>query len=644
MSNATIPGAPAGSATQTLYWDGSSWVESPVGSTADSFWGRNTGANNDSYTGSANPTFANGRNGSDTLDGGGGNDVLVGGGSSDRLIGGTGADTLFGGAATVSGTLGSPIFSNLSDSSADTLIGGTGDDTFIIINTGGMIIENADEGTDTVLVGGNALTSYTLVGNVENLALLDPTSATGRAFTGNAGDNSITGGAGADTLIGGDGADVLRGGGGNDRLSDTNGATTMFGEAGADTLTGNLADDSLDGGSENDSITGNGGNDTLLGGTGADTLDGGDGHDSLDGGDGADRLDGGNNNDTILGGAGADTMLGGFGTDSMDGGLGADSLFGGGDADTIVGGGGADTIRGEDGNDVISVSGSGGNVDGGNNDDLIVVGAGTSGYVISGGSGTDTLAFDFDGTVTVSGGSVTGPGGLSVTVSNMELIRLSDGSTVAFGNGSFVVCFAAGTRILTAAGEKPVEALRPGELVATVSGRGAPLQPVVFIGRRRIRLAGHPKARELAPVRVRAGALGAGVPHRDLLVSADHCLFLDGALVPARLLVNGTSVVVEEGLAEVSYVHIELPAHDVVLAEGAAAESWLDAGNRAWFENAPVALLTVTGTLADHATAAAEPCAPVVQAGPRLAAIRDALALRALVTQATGPMPLRRRA
>jgi len=192
-----------------------------------------------------------------------------------------------------------------------------------------------------------------------------------------------------------------------------------------------------------------------------------------------------------------------------------------------------------------------------------------------------------------------------------------------------VVCFVAGTRILTARGEVPVEALRPGELVATLSGEGSPLKPVVFTGRRRIVLAGHPNAADLSPVRIRAGALGENTPHRDLLVSPDHCLFLDGALVPARLLVNGATITIEQGLAEVTYYHVELPTHDVVLAEGAAAESWLDAGNRAWFENAPTALLRVDATLDAYASAEPEPCAPVIQAGPRLAAIRDLVALHA---------------
>ncbi len=192
----------------------------------------------------------------------------------------------------------------------------------------------------------------------------------------------------------------------------------------------------------------------------------------------------------------------------------------------------------------------------------------------------------------------------------------------------FTVCFAAGTRILTDRGEVPVESLRAGGMAATLGLGGAPFAPVLFVGERRIRLAGHRHAAELAPIRIRAGALGWNTPQRDLLVSSDHCLFLSGALVPARLLVNGSTITVERGRAEVAYHHIELPRHDVVLAEGAPAESWLDCGNRAWFANAPGALLRVEAPLAAHATGATVPCAPMLQAGPALAAIRDRIALR----------------
>ena len=218
-------------------------------------------------------------------------------------------------------------------------------------------------------------------------------------------------------------------------------------------------------------------------------------------------------------------------------------------------------------------------------------------------------------------------------------MRLDGGAFEPLTAGTFAVCFAAGTRILTAKGEVAVENLRAGDLVATLSGQGSPMKPVLWIGRRRTALAGNPNARDLAPVRIRAGALGENTPHRDLLVSGDHCLYLDGVLVPARVLVNGTSITLEHGLAEVTYYHVELEAHDVLLAEGAAAESWLDCDNRAWFENAGVAMMQVDAVLGSYGTApaAGRLCAEVMHGGERLAAIRDAIALRAHAEPAQAP-------
>jgi hypothetical protein len=102
-------------------------------------------------------------------------------------------------------------------------------------------------------------------------------------------------------------------------------------------------------------------------------------------------------------------------------------------------------------------------------------------------------------------------------------------------------------------------------------------------------------------------------------------------LVPARLLVNGRSVVAEIGMAEVTWYHVELETHEVLVADGAAAESWLDCGNRSWFENAPVALLTVPGNPDTVGTGfdASRACAPLVHGGEQLAHIRAALEARA---------------
>ncbi len=357
------------------------------------------------------------------------------------------------------------------------------------------------------------------------------------------------------------------------------------------------------------------GDDTLVGDEGPNTIDGLDGDDFILG------LDG---DDSLAGGAGNDTLIGGNGNDTLDGGAGDDSIIGDGGSSLLIGGEGADTLFGITEGDPASQT-----LDGGPGDDYIFVGNRTGEVITGGGFDVIDLAGYTDGTGGwTQHGTTWTDGVITIETAGSDVLFTDDGES--FFEDPNSVCFAEGTRILTARGQVPVEKLRPGDLVATLSGRGGPFAPVLWIGRRRIALAGHPYGANLAPVRIHAGALAEQTPARDLLVSPDHCLFLDGALVPARLLVNGTSITVEHALPEVTYLHIELDTHDVVLAEGAPAETWLDAGNRAWFENASVALLRVDSTLEAYATRAAEPCAPVVQAGPRLRAIREAIALRAL--------------
>jgi hypothetical protein len=142
-------------------------------------------------------------------------------------------------------------------------------------------------------------------------------------------------------------------------------------------------------------------------------------------------------------------------------------------------------------------------------------------------------------------------------------------------------CYAAGTRILTPTGEVPIERLREGDLVQTVSGR---TQPIRWIGHRRVDFRRHPERRRILPVRIAAHAFGPGQPKRDLLLSPDHAVFLEDVLIPVRHLIDGRTVVQIE-CQVMTYYHIELPRHDVVLADGLPAESYLEAGARDAFAN-----------------------------------------------------------
>jgi hypothetical protein len=217
------------------------------------------------------------------------------------------------------------------------------------------------------------------------------------------------------------------------------------------------------------------------------------------------------------------------------------------------------------------------------------------------------------------------------------------GGTLLTQTGT-VPCYAAGTRIATAAGEIPVEALRPGALVRTAAGR---LAPVVWVGRTRIDLHRHPAPRTAAPIRIEAGALAEGLPRRDLLVSPDHALAVAGHLVPARLLANGASIASVADLPAITYVHVELDRHDLLLAEGVAAESFLDTGNRGTFAQArgvrPL-FPDYSGTAADSVRIFAERgYAPLLLDGPLVHAEHARLLARAasLGHRLTGDADLR---
>jgi hypothetical protein len=176
-----------------------------------------------------------------------------------------------------------------------------------------------------------------------------------------------------------------------------------------------------------------------------------------------------------------------------------------------------------------------------------------------------------------------------------------------------MVCFAAGTAVLAKHGEIAVETIRPGDQVMTlVDGAYVP-RTVKWVGQRDIDLTRHPKREEAAPVRIARGALGDNLPRRDLLLSGDHCLFIDGRLYPAKLLINDMTITRELTAKSVSYYHVELEQHAVMVVEGVAAESYLDTGNRAFFSNAGVAMLlhpefTINETLRCWETDA---CAPL---------------------------------
>ncbi len=154
---------------------------------------------------------------------------------------------------------------------------------------------------------------------------------------------------------------------------------------------------------------------------------------------------------------------------------------------------------------------------------------------------------------------------------------------VPFSSTAFTaLCFLAGTRIATPIGDVAVEELLAGDTVVTASGGR---QTITWIGTGRV-LAPFGARGASTPVIVRRGALADNVPYRDLRVTKGHSLFIDDVLIPVEFLINHRSILWDDRAQEVALYHIELASHDVLIADGAPAESYRDDGNRWLFQNA----------------------------------------------------------
>ncbi len=155
--------------------------------------------------------------------------------------------------------------------------------------------------------------------------------------------------------------------------------------------------------------------------------------------------------------------------------------------------------------------------------------------------------------------------------------------TFTVDSSPYPYCFAEGTGIATPGGERPVQDLAAGDLVLTADGRAV---PVLWLGRQS--LSSLFSGTRAGMVRIRAGALGDGLPHADLEVTGEHGMIVDGHVINASALVNGTSIdfVPMGDLPETFTVyHVETEAHDVILANGARSETFIDYRGRRAFDN-----------------------------------------------------------
>ena len=448
------------------------------------------------------------------------------------------------------------------DDGDDSLSGGTGDD--LIYGLGGDDTITGGDGSDTVYGGsGDA--------EIDTSAPASSDPLPDRGYTGLfPGDDdfyndrdSVTGGAGNDTITTGDDDDTIAGGTGNDSIN-----------AGYD-------DDQVSGGAGNDTVVAGEGSDTVTGGTGDDLIYGGldpsfpdslnipddnpAGPDDAVTDNGRDLIDGGDGNDTIFGQDDDDTIFGGAGDDAVDAGIDDDLVFGGSGSDTVTGGQGADTLSGGDDRDTF-------------------LGA-TVGDDIDGGSGGD----DFD-TLDLTGSAPAG-GSLNVIYDSSDpedgSVEFFDSDGVLLGTAAFeeiervIPCFTPGTMIATPKGERPVEELQVGDRVIT---RDNGLQEIRWIGAKDINGVKMARLPHLKPVLIRRGALGNGLPERDMTVSPNHrvlianeraALYFDEReVLAAAKHLTGMDGIHEVDAMATTYIHFMFDHHEVVLSDGAWTESF----------------------------------------------------------------------
>ncbi|NCY23891.1 MAG: hypothetical protein EBX37_03260 [Alphaproteobacteria bacterium] len=240
-------------------------------------------------------------------------------------------------------------------------------------------------------------------------------------------------------------------------------------------------------------------------------------------------------------------------------------------ADTQRGTAYGDTINGNGGND--SITGGGGNdtIDGGAGDDTIIWALGDGNDTITLGAGNNILdlgknAFTYRD-----------EGAQRVFTIGSATVTVNDWSA---GTNS-VICILPGTLITTPDGERPIETLTMGDIVTTPEGP----RSIRWVGRSShsmVFLRGKPMC---LPIRIHAGALGEGLPLRDLWVSPWHAVLFGETLVRAFDLINGQNITQDFQGPAAHFYNIELDSPDIIFAEGAPVETYANHNNRAMFHN-----------------------------------------------------------
>lgn len=190
-------------------------------------------------------------------------------------------------------------------------------------------------------------------------------------------------------------------------------------------------------------------------------------------------------------------------------------------------------------------------------------------------------------------------------------------------------CFLTGTHLLTPEGEVTVENLKAGDQVVTLENGQQVSKVVVWAGNMEVNVNHYENKGPLYPVRIKAHAFGLNQPCRDLLVTPEHTIYVDGGLIPARMLVNGRSIIVDTTIDKFTVYHIETEKHSILFSENLTTESYLNTDNRHMFKGDVANLNLTFDENADHQSWENDAAAPLTVARHQVEPIWQRLDRRA---------------
>ena len=253
-----------------------------------------------------------------------------------------------------------------------------------------------------------------------------------------------------------------------------------------------------------------------------------------------------------------------------------DFIRGNGGDDTIYGQAGDDQIRGDSGNDTIDGGAGADDIRGGTGSDLII--GGTAGDVVRGGEDADDSDIDV---LDLTGAGVDF---ITYTPGDPEsgIVTFTDGTTMTFSEIENVIpCFTPGTRIATPKGERRAETLQVGDRVLT---RDNGIQFITWVGQKNLNTEDLELSPNMRPVMIRAGALGNGLPERDMTVSPNHRVLIVSEMAQlyfaeSEVLVSAKHMTKMKGVETVktqqsTYIHFMCENHEIVLSDGAWTETF----------------------------------------------------------------------